>query len=220
MVDNGTELSEVRIVLQKILDNIEDKEGVNIEELLASTNSHIQFISTLRGQYPVVIERPRVAIFFGSHGYYSQKKSSYIQELQKRLETMHAPNSAVRQWSQLCDTDLRIFDMNIATATQNTTDKSAMTGKECLNAIAYGMTVVEEGVDCLCIDSVGDVDTITARSIMQILHETDGASGLDADNCTEHSIDTEAINAMVKQCKGSLRAVSYTHLTLPTICSV
>jgi nicotinate-nucleotide--dimethylbenzimidazole phosphoribosyltransferase len=128
------------------------------------------WLSKWQGRYPATISRPRVSVFAGNHGVSKQGVSAFPQEVTAQM-VMNFQNggACVNQLCKQQDAELRVYEMGIAKPTQDFTEKPAMTEQDCVNAICYGMTTVEPGIDLLCLGEMGIANTTSGSAMAYAL---------------------------------------------------
>lgn len=125
---------------------------------------------TWSGRHPPTITRPRVAVFAGNHGVAQRGVSAFPPEVTAQMvANFSAGGAAVNQLAQLADADLRVYELSLAQPTADFTTAPAMDEASCARAIAYGMTVVEEGVDLLAVGEMGIGNTTAAAAMATLL---------------------------------------------------
>lgn len=131
---------------------------------LGSLGDHVEWLATWQARHPPSLDRPRVAVFAGNHGI--AKGRGPAEAMVEEAVSGSAPVNAV---CTIADADLRVFEMSLETPTRDATVEPAMDEDECARAIAYGMMAVEQGIDLLCLDTVGAGSELAAAAMSQAL---------------------------------------------------
>lgn len=140
-----------------------------LEELVA-------WLAAWQGQSPT-INHPRTVVFAANHGVAARLDSPDAGAAATQMvQTCIAGRAAVNQLCKLIDADLRVYEMNLGTATADIVDEPAMTDEECACAIAYGMMAVEPGVDALAIGAIANANTTVAAALCMGLFGGDPAT--------------------------------------------
>jgi len=122
------------------------------------------------------VERPRVAVFAGSHGVASRGVSAYPPEVtQQMVKNFLSGGAAINQLSAAIDADLRIYELDLEHPTEDFTQGPAMSEARTANAMAYGMMAAETGIDVLCLGEMGIANTTTAATLCAALFGGTGA---------------------------------------------
>jgi len=124
------------------------------------------WLARWQGRSPPSADHPRIAVFAGNHGVAARGVSAYPAEVTKQMvRNFIAGGAAVNQLSALADADLRVFEMGLDQATADFTEAAAMSEAECVHALAYGMTAVEDGIDILALGEMGIANTTSAAAL-------------------------------------------------------
>ncbi len=121
--------------------------------------------------YPPCIDHARVAVFAGNHGVVAQGVSAFPASVTAQMVlNFQNGGAAVNQICKCFDSDLMVYEMALETPTKDFTVEPAMTKTECANAIAYGMTAVDNNVDMICIGEMGIGNTTSAAALAYALY--------------------------------------------------
>ena len=119
-----------------------------------------------QGRYPPRLERPRVAVFAGNHGIARHGISAYPPEVTAQMvANFQAGGAAVNQLCKLYDAELRVYEMALDHPTADFTESAALSEEECARAMTYGMMVVEDGIDAVCLGEMGIGNTASAAAL-------------------------------------------------------
>jgi len=135
-----------------------------------------EWLAAWQGRAQPRVERPRVAVFAGSHGVARRGVSAYPPEVTRQMvKNFLAGGAAVNQLAAAIDADLRIYELDLDHPTEDFTQGPAMTEARAANAMAYGMTAAEPGIDVLCLGEMGIANTTTAATLCAALFGGNGA---------------------------------------------
>ena len=135
-----------------------------------------EWLAAWQGRANPRVERPRIAVFAGSHGVAARGVSAYPSEVtQQMVKNFLDGGAAINQLAQTIDADLRIYELDLAHPTQDLSRGPAMTEERAANAMAYGMMAAEPGIDVLCLGEMGIANTTTAATLCAALFGGTGA---------------------------------------------
>ncbi len=136
-----------------------------------------EWLAAWQGRARPRVERPRVAVFAGSHGVARRGVSAYPPEVTHQMvKNFLNGGAAINQLSAAIDADLRIYELDLEHPTEDFTQAPAMSEARTANAMAYGMMAAETGIDVLCLGEMGIANTTTAAALCAALF---GGSGAD-----------------------------------------
>ena len=136
-----------------------------------------EWLAAWQGRAQPRVERPRIAVFAGSHGVAQRGVSAYPPEVtQQMVKNFQNGGAAINQLAAAIDADLRIYELDLAHPTEDFTQGPAMSEARAANAMAYGMMAAEPGIDVLCLGEMGIANTTTAATLCAALF---GGSGAD-----------------------------------------
>jgi nicotinate-nucleotide--dimethylbenzimidazole phosphoribosyltransferase len=129
-----------------------------------------EWLAAWQGRAQPRIERPRVAVFAGTHGVAARGVSAYPPEVTRQMvQNFLKGGAAINQLSAAIDADLRIYELDLEHPTEDFTLAPAMSEARTANAMAYGMMAVEPGIDVLCLGEMGIANTTTAATLSAAL---------------------------------------------------
>ena len=135
-----------------------------------------EWLAAWQGRAQPRVERPRIAVFAGSHGVAARGVSAYPPEVTRQMvQNFLAGGAAINQLAQSIDADLRIYELDLAHPTDDFTHGPAMSEPRAANAMAYGMMAAEPGIDVLCLGEMGIANTTTAATLCAALFGGGGA---------------------------------------------
>src|SRR5436190_18628646 len=136
-----------------------------------------EWLAAWQGRAQPRVERPRIAVFAGSHGVAQRGVSAYPPEVtQQMVQNFLNGGAAINQLAAAIDADLRIYELDTEHPTEDFTQGPAMSEARAANAMAYGMMAAEPGIDVLCLGEMGIANTTTAATLCAALF---GGSGAD-----------------------------------------
>ena len=135
-----------------------------------------EWLGAWQGRPQPRIERPRVAVFAGSHGVARRGVSAYPPEVtQQMVRNFLAGGAAINQLAAAIDADLRIYELDLEHPTEDFTQAPAMSEARAARAMAYGMMAAEPGIDVLCLGEMGIANTTAAAALCAALFGGGGA---------------------------------------------
>ena len=174
-----TTFDEIREILKKVPKGCNDSALAKQERedqltkpqgALGDLEDYTKWIAKWQGRAVISLARPRVAVFAGNHGVAKQGVSLFpVEVTQQMVLNFQHGGAAVNQLCKTYDAELRIYEMNLEQPTNDFTSEPAMSEADCINAICYGMTSVEEGIDILCVGEMGIANTTSGSAIAHAL---------------------------------------------------
>jgi nicotinate-nucleotide--dimethylbenzimidazole phosphoribosyltransferase len=135
-----------------------------------------EWLAAWQGRAQPRVERPRIAVFAGTHGVARRGVSAYPPEVtQQMVQNFQNGGAAINQLAATIDADLRIYELDTAHPTEDFTAAPAMSEARTANAMAYGMMAAEPGIDVLCLGEMGIANTTTAAALCAALFGGTGA---------------------------------------------
>jgi nicotinate-nucleotide--dimethylbenzimidazole phosphoribosyltransferase len=135
-----------------------------------------EWLAAWQGRAQPRVERPRIAVFAGTHGVAARGVSAYPAEVTAQMvKNFLAGGAAINQLARSIDADLRIYELDLAHPTHDFTQGAAMSEARAANAMAYGMMAAEPGIDVLCLGEMGIANTTTAATLAAALFGGAGA---------------------------------------------
>jgi nicotinate-nucleotide--dimethylbenzimidazole phosphoribosyltransferase len=135
-----------------------------------------EWLACWQGRAQPRIERPRIAVFAGTHGVAARGVSAYPPEVtQQMVKNFLNGGAAINQLAAAIDADLRIYELDLDHPTADFTQGPAMDETRAANAMAYGMMAAEPGIDVMCLGEMGIANTTTAATLCAALFGGTGA---------------------------------------------
>jgi nicotinate-nucleotide--dimethylbenzimidazole phosphoribosyltransferase len=135
-----------------------------------------EWLAAWQGRASPRVERPRIAVFAGTHGVAARGVSAYPPEVTGQMvKNFLSGGAAINQLAGSIDADLRIYELDLDHPTDDFTKGSAMSEARAANAMAYGMMAAEPGIDVLCLGEMGIANTTTAATLSAALFGGTGA---------------------------------------------
>ncbi|MBN9540854.1 MAG: nicotinate-nucleotide--dimethylbenzimidazole phosphoribosyltransferase [Alphaproteobacteria bacterium 65-37] len=129
-----------------------------------------EWLAAWQGRAQPRVERPRIAVFAGTHGVAARGVSAYPPEVtQQMVKNFLNGGAAINQLAAAIDADLRIYELDLAHPTGDFTQGPAMNETRAANAMAYGMMAAEPGIDVLCLGEMGIANTTAAATLCAAL---------------------------------------------------
>ncbi len=136
-----------------------------------------EWLACWQGRAHPRVERPRVAVFAGSHGVAQRGVSAYPPEVTRQMvRNFLDGGAAINQLAASIDADLRIYELDLEHPTEDFTQGPAMSEARTAQAMAYGMMAAEPGIDVLCLGEMGIANTTTAATLCAALFGGNGAA--------------------------------------------
>jgi nicotinate-nucleotide--dimethylbenzimidazole phosphoribosyltransferase len=135
-----------------------------------------EWLAAWQGRASPRVERPRIAVFAGTHGVAARGVSAYPSEVTGQMvKNFLSGGAAINQLAGSIDADLRIYELDLDHPTDDFTKGPAMSETRAANAMAYGMMAAEPGIDVLCLGEMGIANTTTAATLSAALFGGTGA---------------------------------------------
>ena len=135
-----------------------------------------EWLGAWQGRASPRVERPRIAVFAGTHGVAARGVSAYPPEVTGQMvKNFLSGGAAINQLAASIDADLRIYELDLEHPTEDFTQGPAMSEARTAQAMAYGMTAAEPGIDVLCLGEMGIANTTTAATLCAALFGGNGA---------------------------------------------
>jgi len=193
----GLPFDDVRALLDGMPDpDLEAVEKVRLREReltkpagsLGRLEEIVAWLAAWTSKVPPRVTRPLVAIFASAHGVTARGVSAYPDAVNRQmLENFAAGGAAINQICAANDIGLKVFDLAVDVPTPDIAVSPALSEKECVATISFGMEAVAGGTDLLCVGEMGIGNTTVAAAIYAALYGGDAAdwvgpgTGVDAD---------------------------------------
>ncbi len=127
----------------------------------------VYWMACWQGKAPPECRHPRVAVFAGNHGVANARPVSAFpgSVTAQMVANFQSGGAAVNQLCQIADSDLRVYELDLDTPTDDFTQGPAMTEAACAQAMAYGMMGVDQGLHLLCLGEMGIGNTTSAAAL-------------------------------------------------------
>ncbi len=133
-------------------------------------NYELAHIAAWQGQALPSLSRPLISVFAGTHGV---SKSVYntdiIAAAKNRVQSMTEGHTAVRGMAGDIGAAFKVYEFGIEYPSEDFTQTSSLTERECAAAIAFGMEVVAEGADVIVLGNGGYGSATAAAAIARTL---------------------------------------------------
>ena len=128
------------------------------------------WMATWQGKKLPELRRARVAVFAGNHGVVAQGVSAFPASVTKQMvANFSAGGAAVNQICGVVDAELRVYELDLDSATQDFTAGPAMDEEECARAMAYGMMAVDGNLHLLALGEMGIGNTTSGAALCRAL---------------------------------------------------
>jgi nicotinate-nucleotide--dimethylbenzimidazole phosphoribosyltransferase len=122
--------------------------------------------ATWQGRYPPRMKTPNAHVFAGNHGVVAQGVSAFPADVTKQMvANFENGGAAINQICNAMGVGLCVEQLDLDTPTQDFTQNPAMSDAECAEAIAFGMNVIDEASDVVCLGEMGIGNTTAAAAI-------------------------------------------------------
>ncbi|MBO0902819.1 nicotinate-nucleotide--dimethylbenzimidazole phosphoribosyltransferase [Jiella sonneratiae] len=134
-----------------------------------------EWLAAWQGGVPHV-DRPLVAVFAGNHGVMRQGVSAFPPEVTAQMvANFGAGGAAINQICATFDLSLKVYDLALEIPTEDFTEAAAMDERTCAATMAFGMEVLMDKPDLLCIGEMGIGNTAVAAALYAGLFGGTGA---------------------------------------------
>ncbi len=154
-----------------------DRQLTKPEGSLGRMERIVEWLAAWQGQAPPAVARPLVCVFAASHGVAARGVSAFPPEVNRQmLETFAAGGGAINQICAANGLGFKVFDLAIDVPTGDITAGPAMSEKDAVATMAFGMEAVAGGTDLLGIGEMGIGNTTVAAAIYAALYGGEPAS--------------------------------------------
>jgi nicotinate-nucleotide--dimethylbenzimidazole phosphoribosyltransferase len=131
----------------------------------------VDWLAAWQGKGKPSFARPLVCVFGGSHGVVAQGVSAFPASVNRQmLDTFAAGGAAISQICAAHQLGFKVFDLAIDMPTPDITLAEAMSEKDCVATMAFGMEAIAGGSDCIAIGEMGIGNTTIAAAIYTALY--------------------------------------------------
>ena len=166
---------------------------------LGRLESLVAWLGAWQGKGQPTLDRPVVCVFAGSHGVTKQGVSAYPDAVNRQmLDNFAAGGAAINQICAAYGLGFKVFDLAIDVPTGDITREPALSPRDCVATMAYGMEAVAAGTDCVGIGEMGIGNTTIAAALYAALSGGDPAhwvgrgTGLDDEGVRRKAAAVEA----------------------------
>ena len=129
-----------------------------------------EWLAAWQGKAPPTVTRPLVCVFAASHGVTAKGVSAFPAEVNRQmLETFAAGGGAMNQICAANQLGFKVFDLALDVPTGDITEGPAMSERDAVATMAFGMEAVAGGTDLLGIGEMGIGNTTIAAAIYAAL---------------------------------------------------
>jgi nicotinate-nucleotide--dimethylbenzimidazole phosphoribosyltransferase len=154
-----------------------DRQLTKPEGSLGRMERIVEWLAAWQGQAPPAVARPLVCVFAASHGVAARGVSAFPPEVNRQmLETFAAGGGAINQICAANGLGFKVFDLAIDVPTGDIAAGPAMSEKDAVATMAFGMEAVAGGTDLLGIGEMGIGNTTVAAAIYAALYGGEPAS--------------------------------------------
>ena len=130
-----------------------------------------EWLAGWQGKHPTQINLPRAIIFAGSHGITIKNVSAFPSEVnQQMILNFQSGGAAINQLCKVFDIELKVMEAALEIPTRDFSKEPAMDDADCAEAVAFGMSGPDVGLDVLCIGEMGIGNTTASAAICHALY--------------------------------------------------
>jgi len=115
------------------------------------------------------LEHPRLSVFVANHAV--ARLLPPVVTAAAQVAAMADPAGTLAGVVGAVDADFRLYEMNLAQPAADCTQQAALSLATCVQAIAYGMMTVDQGLDVLALAACGDGQDVAAAIMLAALLE-------------------------------------------------
>ena len=133
-----------------------------------------EWLAMWQGFHPPRMERPQAHVFAGNHGVVAQGVSAYPAAVTEQMVlNFESGGAAINQMCKTFGIGLGVEIMALEQPTADFTEAPAMTEGEFVEAFVFGMNVMDDDLDILCLGEMGIGNTTSAAAIGLALYGGD-----------------------------------------------
>ncbi|MBS8275233.1 nicotinate-nucleotide--dimethylbenzimidazole phosphoribosyltransferase [Thalassospira tepidiphila] len=173
-------LEEIRALLAELPDVDQDAQAAVAEReptltkpagSLGRLEDFSMWLAGWQGTSRPRMSRPRVTVFAGSHGVVAQGVSAFPASVnQQMVENFINGGAAINQICKSVDAELRVMEVALEVPTNDFANEPAMDDEGCAEAMAFGMSAIEKGLDLFVPGEMGIGNTTSAAAIAHALY--------------------------------------------------
>ena len=130
-----------------------------------------EWLAGWQGKHPAKLDLPRGIVFAGSHGVTAQGISAFPAEVnQQMIANFQSGGAAINQLCKVFDAELKVMEAAVEIPTRDFSKEPAMDDADCAEAVAFGMSGPDVGIDVLCIGEMGIGNTTASAAICHALY--------------------------------------------------
>jgi nicotinate-nucleotide--dimethylbenzimidazole phosphoribosyltransferase len=164
-------LDEIRMLMDALPTWPDAAETGEAEDGLGLLDGLAAWAAAGQGRNSVSLDRPRAALFLGN--WEPDRDAGGDGAAQAALEDVRAGRSRLNALCRHHDAELRVYEMAVDDGAGSDTG-GGLSAQECATAMAYGMTVVEDGLDLLCLAAAGPGRERAAEALARALSDGNG----------------------------------------------
>jgi nicotinate-nucleotide--dimethylbenzimidazole phosphoribosyltransferase len=148
-----------------------DRQLTKPEGALGRLERIVEWLAAWQAKAPPTVGRPLVCVFAASHGVAARGVSAYPPEVNRQmLDNFAAGGAAISQICAANGLGFKVFDLALDLPTGDITAGPAMSEKDVVATMAFGMEAVAGGTDLLGIGEMGIGNTTIAAAIYAALY--------------------------------------------------
>lgn len=156
----GPDLEATTAIRQRLATDPRAREAGQLGEVAA-------FIAGWQGRAVPDLRHPRIAVFAAAHGIAADPAlvPPGVETEADRIARFQAGTNLTTRACQVVDSDLRVYELGLDTATGDITRGPAMTEGEAAHAMAYGMMAVDQGLHAIGLGTIGRGGRLSAAAL-------------------------------------------------------
>ncbi|MEQ9814365.1 MAG: nicotinate-nucleotide--dimethylbenzimidazole phosphoribosyltransferase [Azospirillaceae bacterium] len=124
----------------------------------------VPWLAAWQGRSPAETRHPRLILFAGTHGL-AARAGIPPAATRARVDIFSANRAPASAACQVADADLRLYELDLETPTDDAADGPAMSERMAAQAMAYGMMGVDQGLHLLALGTVSEGGRLSAAAL-------------------------------------------------------
>ena len=130
-----------------------------------------EWLAAWQGRTPPRVKNAMVAVFAGNHGVVAQGVAAYPQAVTAQMvANFQAGGAAINQLCESFGLGLQVFELALEVPTGDIAVEPALSPRDCVATLLYGLESVPTDIDLLCIGEMGIGNTTVAAAIFHGLY--------------------------------------------------
>ncbi len=125
-----------------------------------------EWLAAWQGRTPPRVKNAMVAVFAGNHGVVAQGVAAYPQAVTAQMvANFQAGGAAINQLCESFGLGLQVFELALEVPTGDIAVEPALSPRDCVATLLYGLESVPTDIDLLCIGEMGIGNTTVASAL-------------------------------------------------------